>query len=89
VKRPKLTPVDRALWVWLHSVWEDWKSGIHIAQASIVVGWHSQGFRMFWTWKIRRGLADRPKAPGEVRVPIHMMSRDNPIWGAPKIHMHS
>jgi len=89
VKWPKLTPVDRALWVWLHSVWEDWKSGIHIAQASIVVGWHSQGFRMFWTWKIRRGLADRPKAPGEVRVPIHMMSRDNPIWGAPKIHMHS
>ena len=86
VKRPKLTPVDRALWVWLLSVWEDWKSGVHIVQASTVVGWHRQGFRMFWTWKIRRGRSGRPKVPGEVRVLIRTMSRENPLWGAPKIH---
>jgi len=86
VKRPKLTSVDRALWVWLRSVWEDWKSGVHIVQASTVVGWHRQGFRMFWTWKIRRGRSGRPKVPGEVRVLIRTMSRENPLWGAPKIH---
>ena len=28
----------------------------------------------------------RPKVPGEVRVLIRTMSRDNPLWGAPKIH---
>ena len=83
---PKLTPVDRALWVWLLSVWEGWKSGIHIVQASTVVGWHRQGFRVFWTWKIHRGLPGRPKVPGEVRVLIRTMSRDNPLWGPPKIH---
>ena len=54
VKRPKLTPADRALWVWLRSVWKDRRSGIHIVQAPTVVGWHRQGFRMFWIWKIRR-----------------------------------
>ena len=84
VKRPKLTPVDRALWVWLRSVWKDWRSGIHIVQASTVVGWHRQGFRMFWTWKVRRGGG--PKVPGEVRVLIRTMSRENPLWDAPKIH---
>ena len=79
VKRPKLTPVDRALWVWLLSVWQDWKSGVHIVQASTVVGWHRKGFRMFWTWKTRRGRPGRPKVPGEVRVLIRTMSRENPL----------
>ena len=41
---------------------------------------------MFWTWKIRRGLAGRPKVPGEVRVLICTMSRENPLLGAPRIH---
>ena len=63
VKRPRLTTADRALWVWLRSVWEDWKSGVHIVQASTVVGWHRQGFRMFWTWKIRRGRSGARRCP--------------------------
>jgi len=79
VKRPKLTPADRALWVWLRSVWKDRRSGIHIVQAPTVVGWHRQGSRMFWTWKICRGLAGRPKVPGEVRVLIRTMSREHPV----------
>jgi putative transposase len=74
------------LWVGLCSVWKDWRSGIHIVQASTVVGWHRHGFRVFWTWKIRRGRPGRPKVPGEVRVLIRTMSRENPLWGAPKIH---
>ena len=41
---------------------------------------------MFWTWKIRRGRPGRPKVPNEVRVLIRTMSRENPLWGAPKIH---
>jgi len=86
VQRPRLTPADRALWVGLCSVWKDWRSGIHIVQASTVVGWHRQGFRVFWTWKIRRDRPGRPRVPGEVRVLIRTMSRENPLWGAPKIH---
>ena len=86
VKRPKLTPADRLLWAWLCTVWQDWKSGVFIMQASTVVGWHRKGFRLFWTWKIRRGKPGRPSVPKQVRELIRTMSRENPLWGAPRIH---
>ena len=86
VKRPKLTTADRLLWAWLVTAWQDWKSGVFIMKASTVIGWHRKGFRLFWTWKIRRGRRGRPKVPAEVRVLIRTMSRENPLWGAPKIH---
>jgi putative transposase len=66
VKRPKLTSADR-LWAWLCSVWQDWRSGVRIVKASTVVGSHRKGFRLFWTWKIRRGKSGRPVLPKEVR----------------------
>src|SRR4051795_10446471 len=86
VKRPKLTPADRLLWAWLCTVWRDWKSGVFIMQASTVVGWHRKGFRLFWTWKIRRGKPGRPGVPKQVRDLMRTMSRENPLWGAPRIH---
>jgi transposase InsO family protein len=86
VKRPKLTSADRLLWAWLCSVWPNWRSAVHIMKASTVVGWHRQGFRLFWRWKIRRGKPGRPVVPKEVRELIRTMSRENPLWGAPKIH---
>jgi len=51
-----------------------------------VIAWHRKGFRLFWTWKIRRGQPGRPPVPMEVRKLIRKMSRDNPLWGAPRIH---
>jgi putative transposase len=86
VKRPKLTTADRLLWVWLCTVWQDWRSGVFIIKASTVLGWHSNAFRLFWTWKIRRGKVGRPAVPKEVRQLIRTMSRENPIWGAPRIY---
>jgi putative transposase len=55
-------------------------------KVSTVVGWHRKGFRLFWTWKIRRGKPGRPGVPSEVRELIRTMNRENPLWGAPKIH---
>ena len=86
VKRPKLTPADRLLWAWLSTAWQDWKSGAFIMKASTVVGWHRKGFRLFWTWKIRRGKQGRPAVPKEVRELIRTMSLHNPLWGAPRIY---
>jgi hypothetical protein len=57
-----------------------------IVKADTVVAWHRKGFRMFWTWKIRRGKPGRPAVPREVRELIRRMSRENPGWGAPRIH---
>ena len=86
VKRPKLTRADRLLWAWLCAVWNDWRSGVFVVKPSTAIGWHRKGFRLFWSWKIRRGKAGRPCVPLEVRDLIRTMSRENPIWGAPRIH---
>jgi putative transposase len=85
-KRLKLTPADRIFWVGLRRVWADWKSALIIVKAETVIAWHRKGFRLFWTWKIHRGQPGRPRVPQEVRDLIRIMSRNNPRWGAPRIH---
>jgi putative transposase len=55
-------------------------------QASTLVGWHRKGFRLFWSWKIRHGKPGRRSVPKQVRELIRTMSRENPLWGAPRIH---
>src|SRR5712691_7997218 len=59
-KRPKLTPADRLLWVFLSRVWGDWRSALDIVKPATALAWHRKGFRLFWTWKIRHGRAGRP-----------------------------
>jgi len=86
VKRPKLSPADRLLWAWLSSVWNGWESRVSIVRAATVIGWQRKGFGLFWRWKIRHGKPGRPAVPKEVRQLIRMLSRDNPLWGAPHIH---
>ena len=51
-----------------------------------VVGWHRKGFRLFWTWKSRRRRGGRPQIAHDVRDLIRRMSRENPLWGAPRVH---
>src|SRR5208337_3007399 len=85
-KRPKLTPGDRLLWICLSNLWRDWRSALAIVKPETVVAWHRAGLRLFWTWKVRRGQAGRPVIFREVRDLIRKMCRDNPGWGAPRIH---
>jgi putative transposase len=85
-KRLKLTAADRIFWVWLRRVWGDWKSALMIVKAETVIAWHRKCFRLFWTWRIHRGTSGRPKVPQEIRDLIRMLSRNNPRWGAPRIH---
>ena len=85
-KHPKLTPLDRLLWAWLSRVWSDWRSALAIVQPETVMAWHRAGFRLFWTWKVRRGQPGRPTLAREVRDLIRRMCRENPTWGAPRIH---
>src|SRR6267142_3666430 len=85
VKRPKLTSADRLLWAWLCEAWSDWRSALVIVKPETVIGWHRKGFRLFWTWKVRRGQAGRPSVSPDVRELIRNMSRENPVWGAPRV----
>ena len=85
-KPPKLTPADRLLWVGLSRIWSDWRSALAIVKPETVVAWHRAGFRLFWTRKVRRGQPGRPVISREIRALIRRMCRENPGWGAPRIH---
>src|SRR5262245_20703158 len=85
-KRPVLKPHDRCLWVWLSHLWSEWRSALVIVNPETVIGWHRQGFRWYWTWKVHHGKSGRPQVPKDTRDLIRTMSRNNPIWGAPRIH---
>jgi transposase InsO family protein len=74
------------LWVWISRIWPAWRSALVIVKPETVIAWHRKGFRLFWTWKNRRHCAGRPKTSKEVRELIRKMSKDNPLWGAPRIH---
>src|SRR5262245_57882405 len=66
--------------------WSDWRSALVIVKPETVIGRHRQGFRLFWSWKVRRGQLGRPPVPKYLRELIRRMSRENPLWGAPRIH---
>jgi putative transposase len=85
-KRLKLNPGDRLLWVWLSRLWRDWRSALAIVKPETVLAWHRAGFRLFWTWKVQHGKPGRPAISREVRDLIRQMCRENPGWGAPRIH---
>jgi hypothetical protein len=86
VKRPKLAPSDRLLWAWLCAVWSGWRSALVIVKPDTVIAWHRKGFRVFWTWKVRHGRPGRSAVAKDVRELIRKLSRENPLWGAPRIH---
>jgi len=81
VKRPRLSNVDRGLWVLLRRVWTEWDSVLVIVKPDTVVRWHRAGFRRYWTWKSRRCRPGRPRVAPEVRELIRDISRANPLCG--------
>ena len=84
-KRPRLRPRDRLFWVWLSKLWPDWRSALAIVQPDTVLKWHRQAFKLYWRWKSRAGKPGRPPIQAEIRDLIRRMSRENPLWGAPRI----
>jgi hypothetical protein len=85
-RRPRLSRADRVLWAWLSRVWIDWREALVIVKPETVIAWHRKGFRLVWTWKARLGRPGRPSVSREVRQLIRQVSRENPLWGAPRIH---
>jgi transposase InsO family protein len=43
------------------------------------------GFKLYWRWKSKAGKVGRPNIHHEILALIRRMSRENPIWGAPRI----
>ncbi len=83
--RPKLNDTDRVFWVALSRLWTGWEHALILVKPEIVIGWHRKGFKLYWTWKNRK-RAGRPRIDPEIRSLIRRMARENPTWGAPRIH---
>jgi hypothetical protein len=84
--RAKLDRFDRLFWVVLRRLWKDWSEALILVKPGTVVCWHRAGYRLFWRWRSRALPAGQPKVAEEVRQLIRRMRRENPTWGAPRIH---
>jgi putative transposase len=85
--RPHLALLDKAFWVAVRQLWPNWKQALVVVTPETVVRWHRAGFRLYWKLisKVRRPIGRRP-TPKEVRELIFRMVRENPTWGAPRVH---
>ncbi len=84
--RPRLRIRDRMFWVLLRRLWPAWSNVLVIVKPQTVVAWHRAGFRLFWRLRSRSKSIGRPTIHAEVRAIIRRMVKENPTWGAPRIH---
>ncbi len=83
--RPRLCGTDRALLVWLTRVCPELLNLAQVVTPETILRWHRAGFKAFWRWK-SRNRAGRPRIDRGLRELIQRMSRENPLWGASRIH---
>jgi transposase InsO family protein len=83
--RVRLRGSDRALLVWMTRLWPSLLGAAQVVQPETILRWHRAGFEAFWRWKSRK-RAGRPKIDRGLRDLIRRMSKENPVWGASRIH---
>lgn len=83
--RLRLRPADRLIFTWLYRICPRALDALVIVKPARVVRWHRAGFRAYWRWK-SRDRGGRPRIDDGIRTLIREMSRDNPLWGAPRIN---
>ena len=81
----RLSNPDRLVLVGLYRLCPSVVNAVAIIRPETLVRWHRCGFKAFWRWK-SPSRAGRPTIPREIRELIREMSRDNFLWGAPRIH---
>jgi transposase InsO family protein len=83
--RLRLRGSDRALLILITKLWPSLLGVAKVVQPETILRWHRAGFKAFWRWK-SRNRAGRPKIDRGLRDLIQRMSRENPLWGASRIH---
>ena len=83
--RVRLRNIDRQIFVWIYRLFPSILNAITVVKPETIIRWHRRGFRAYWRWKSRR-LGGRPRIDREIGYLIRRMSRENPLWGAPRIH---
>jgi transposase InsO family protein len=83
--RFRLRSGDRALLIGMTRLWPSLLGMAQVVQPETILRWHRAGFKMFWRWKSRNRVG-RPKIDRGLRDVIERMSKENPLWGASRIH---
>src|SRR6202048_503488 len=83
--RVRLMNHDRWFLIQLYRWFPSILKVLTIIRPETLVRWHRAGFRSYWRWK-SRSFGGRPQIDKELRVLIRLMSMENPLWGAPRIH---
>jgi putative transposase len=81
IRSRRIDNATRLTLVWL-SRWFDWRNALAIVRPRTFIGWHRQGFQLFWRWKCQSG---RPPIPLELQKLIRQMACNNPSWGEERI----
>jgi len=86
-KHPRLKALDRLFWVAIRKLWSGWKGCLLIVTPATVITWHRAGFRLYWKLLSKGNtVLGRKRISKDVRELIFRMVRENPTWGAPRIH---
>jgi transposase InsO family protein len=83
--RARLTNSDRWFFVQLYRWFPSILQVFTIVRPETLVRWHRAGFCRYWRRKSQR-QGGRPPIDAELRGLIRRMSRENLLWGAPRIH---
>src|ERR1700723_4746669 len=83
--RVRLTNHDRWFFIQLYRWCPAILRVLTIMRPETLVSWHRAGFRRYWRWK-SRSRGGRPQIETELRALIRLMSAENLLWGAPRIH---
>ena len=83
--RLRLRNIDRLILVWMYRLFPSILNAITVIKPETVIRWHRRGFRAYWRWKSRQ-RGGRPRIDRETRDLIRRMSKENSLWGAPRIH---
>jgi hypothetical protein len=81
---PKLNRFDRPFWVVVRQIWTNWSEALILVGPETVISWHR---RLPPVLEVAiPTAATGPKVTEEIRGLIRRMKRENPTWGAPRIH---
>jgi hypothetical protein len=79
-----LRNIDRLIFVWIYRRFPSVLNAITMVKPETVIRWHRRGFRAYWRWKSRR-RGGRARIDREIRDLIRRMSKEIPLWAAPRI----
>lgn len=84
-KKPRLNWFDRVVFAGFRAWAPAALNALVLIKPETVKRWHQMGFHLLWRWK-SRPHGGRPPKDRALRELILHLCRDNPLWGAPRIH---